>query len=154
MSEKLILKYLNPSPATAKGHMKCPPHGMRSTRPKTPTAHIVVPVPIIPHMLPPMNVPIVHDEYRPTIPGPAIIDDNTNESIANMFCFGAFADHQSGVVYNNLTGNFPFMSYDGSVCFLVVYHYESNAILALPITGLDDRAIFEAYKIAFDELAA
>jgi hypothetical protein len=36
----------------------------------------------------------------------------------------------------------------------VVYHNKSNAILALPITGLVDRAIFEAYKIAFDELAA
>ncbi len=46
------------------------------------------------------------------------------------------------------------MSYDGSVCFLVVYHYESNAILALPINGLGDKAIFEAYKIAFDKLAA
>ncbi len=53
-----------------------------------------------------------------------------------------------------MTGNFPFMSYDGSICFLVVYYYESNAILALPITGLVDKAFFEAYKIAFDELAA
>jgi hypothetical protein len=154
MSEKLILKYLNPNPATAKGHMKCPRHGIRSTRPKPPTAHIIVPVSIIPSVLSLMNVPIVHNEYRPTIPGPAIIDDNTNKSIAIFFCVGAFADHQSGVVFNDLTGNFPFMSYNGSVCFLVVYHYESNAILALPITGLDDKAIFEAYKIAFDELAA
>jgi hypothetical protein len=105
-------------------------------------------------MLPPMNVPIVHDEYCLTIPGPAIIDDDTNELIANIFCFGAFADCQSGVVYSDLTGNFPFMSYDGSVCFLVAYHYESNAILALPITGLNDKAIFKAYKIACYELAA
>jgi hypothetical protein len=37
MSEKLILKYLNPSPATAKGHMKHPHHGIGSTRPKKPT---------------------------------------------------------------------------------------------------------------------
>ncbi len=28
MSAKLILKYLNPSPATAKGHMKRPRHGI------------------------------------------------------------------------------------------------------------------------------
>jgi hypothetical protein len=28
MSDKLILKYLNPSPATAKGHMKQPRHGI------------------------------------------------------------------------------------------------------------------------------
>jgi len=42
-----------------------------------------------------------------------------DESIANVFCFGAFADKVSGVVYNDLTGNFPFMSIDGSVCFFV-----------------------------------
>jgi hypothetical protein len=29
----LILKYLNPSPATAKGHMKRPRHGIKSTTP-------------------------------------------------------------------------------------------------------------------------
>jgi hypothetical protein len=34
ISKKLILKYLNPSPATAKGHMKRPRHGIRSTTPK------------------------------------------------------------------------------------------------------------------------
>ncbi len=45
------------------------------------------------------------------------------------------------------------MLYNGSVCFLVVYHYKSNAILTLPIAGLDDKTIFETYKIAFDELA-
>ena len=68
--------------------------------------------------------------------------------------FGAFADKQSGVVYNNLTGNFPFMSLDGSVCFLVIYHYKANDIFAIPITGLDDVSIFEAYKKKFDELTA
>jgi hypothetical protein len=56
--------------------------------------------------------------------------------------------------YNDLTGNFPFTSYDGSVCYLVVHHYESNAILALPISSLDDKTIFDAYKSAFDELVA
>jgi hypothetical protein len=34
ISEKLILKYLNPSLATAKGHMKQPRQGIRSTTPK------------------------------------------------------------------------------------------------------------------------
>jgi hypothetical protein len=36
LTEKLILKYLNPSPATAKGHMKMPCHGIKSTRPNVP----------------------------------------------------------------------------------------------------------------------
>jgi len=79
-----------------------------------------------------------------------IPDDN--ESIANVFCFGAFADKVSGVVYNDLTGNFPFMSIDGSVCFFVMYHYETNAILVKAIANVDDRSIFDAYKEIFETL--
>ena len=71
-------------------------------------------------------------------------DDEDDDSIANVFFFGAFADKQSGVMYNDLTGNFPFMSLDGSVCFRVMYHYEANAIFAIHIAGLDDVTIFEA----------
>jgi hypothetical protein len=82
-----------------------------------------------------------------------IINDDKDESCANVFCFGAFADRHSGVVYNDLTGNFPFVSFDGSVCFFVMYHYEANAILATPITGLDDISIFGAYKKNFIKLA-
>ncbi len=44
------------------------------------------------------------------------------------------------------------MSFDGSVCFFVLNHYESNAILAKPITGLDNMSIFTAYKTYFEEL--
>jgi hypothetical protein len=79
-----------------------------------------------------------------------IIPDD--ESIANVFCFGAFADKMSGVVYNDLTGNFPFMSIDGSVCFFVMYQYETNAILVKAIKNLDDHSIYEAYKELFEQL--
>ncbi len=71
-----------------------------------------------------------------------------------MFCYGAFADRHSGVIYNNLTGYFPFVSFNGSVCILVVYHYEANTIFATPIAGLDNHSIFNGYKKNFDELAA
>ena len=50
MSEKLILKYLNPSPATAKGHMKRPRHGIRSTRRTTPPPPQEGDSPTIPHI--------------------------------------------------------------------------------------------------------
>jgi hypothetical protein len=86
--------------------------------------------------------------------GPNIIVDKDNESITNVFCFGAFTDKNSGIVYHDLTGLFPFMSYDGSVCFLVLYHYKSNAILATPIVGLDNMSIFQAYKTYFEDLSA
>jgi hypothetical protein len=77
-----------------------------------------------------------------------------DELIANMFCFGAFANKINGVVYNDLTGNFPFMSIDGSVCFFVLYHYETNAILVKPIANVNNQSIFEAYKEVFETLEA
>jgi hypothetical protein len=89
-------------------------------------------------------------------PGPNVIMDDGTKSIANIFCFGLFVDRNSGIVYQDLTGLFPFMSFDGSVCFFVLYYYESNAILATPIAGLDDRSrsIFTAYKTYFEKLIA
>ena len=57
-------------------------------------------------------------------------------------------------MYNNLTGNFPFMLLDGSVCFFVMYHYKTNIILATPITNLDDKSILAAYKTNFEMLEA
>ncbi len=44
------------------------------------------------------------------------------------------------------------MSLKENVCYLIVYHYESNAILGLPISGFDDNTVFEAYKTQFDFL--
>jgi hypothetical protein len=112
------------------------------------------------HLLPhapalaiPIQIPPPHVMHNYT--GPNIIgDEEDNASIANVFCFGAFADKQSEVMYNDLTGNFPFISLDGSMCFLVMYHYESNAIFTIPIAGLNNVTIFEAYKKKFNELTA
>ncbi len=84
--------------------------------------------------------------------GPNVIVDNDDSSIGNVFCFGAFADKRTGILYNNLTRLFPYMSLEGNVCFLVVYHYESNVILAPPISGFDDNTIFATYKTQFEFL--
>jgi hypothetical protein len=54
--------------------------------------------------------------------GPTLITDVDDESIANIFCFGTFADKNTGIVYNDCKGEFPFMSLDGNVCFFVMYH--------------------------------
>jgi hypothetical protein len=37
------------------------------------------------------------------------------------------------------------MSLKGNVCFLIVYHYKTNAILALPIADFTDYSILAAY---------
>ena len=47
---------------------------------------------------------------------------------------------------------FPYKSLEGNVCYLIVYHYESNAILGLPISGFNDNTVFAAYKTQFEFL--
>ncbi len=161
ISAKLINKYLNPSPATVKGYMKRPCHGIQSTTPRARTEPAVhVPV----GTFPPAPVPSIHSKEssiylarRPiegySEPHRTISEDN-KESIANIFVFGAFADKNNGIVYHDLTGSFPFMSLDGSVCFFVLYHNKSNCILPAPISGLDDVSIFNTYTTQFEELVA
>jgi hypothetical protein len=101
MNEELITKYLNPSPATAKGHMKWPKRGIRSTTPKGTESEIRNSQPIVlvinPEVLP------LFDKAR-TYPGPAynastspaIIEEDDDKSIANVFCFGAFCQQGDG----------------------------------------------------------
>jgi hypothetical protein len=157
---KLILKNLNPSPATAKGHMKRPRHGIKSTTPKIQTTlqQSTVPMqPVLNKSASSEQTSVIfseqssseYNQHRPTL----IVDDSEG-SIANVFGFGAFVDKNNGIVYHDLTGSFPFMSLDGSVCFFILYHYESNSILATPIAGRDDKSIFKAYKTRFRELEA
>ncbi len=75
-----------------------------------------------------------------------------NISVANVFIFATFADKQTGVLHTDLTHTFPFMSLNRNVCFIIVYHYKSNTILALPITNFTDETIFTAYKQQFELL--
>ena len=158
INETLILKYLNPSPATAKGHMKRPRQGIRSTTPKRNTPIITVPHPPDVRTPHPVNDTSTTSASQHSVlsphapPRPHLITDTDDDTIANVFGFGAFADKNSGIVYHDLTGSFPFMSLDGSVCFFVLYHYESNCILATPIAGLDDKSIYNAYVARFKEL--
>jgi hypothetical protein len=63
-------------------------------------------------------------------------------------------NRNSSIVYHNLKGSFTFISFNGSVGFFVLYCYESNAILAKPITWLDNMSIFTAYKMYLEEPTA
>jgi hypothetical protein len=83
-----------------------------------------------------------------------IIKEDASQHNAHMFCFAAFADKCTGTLYNGLTGAFPFMSLEGNVCFLVLYHYKTNAIMALPISGFSAKTIMVAYKQQYELLAS
>jgi hypothetical protein len=160
LSETLVLKYLNPSLVAAKGHMKRLCHSIKNTRPKKGGGAVVLPEPIPQIALP--VLPLVEPDIIPAFSsmaygarqGPDVITDDTDESVTNIFCFRAFANRHSCIVYHDLTGSFPFMLFDGSVCFFILFHYESMVILATPIAGLDNVSIFNAYKRYFKNLTA
>ncbi len=118
-----------PSPATSKGHMRQPCKGLRSTAPRIKPTPATAPSPA----LLPRPIPIEPACYQ-DMPG-LITDNYSNDSshhhsfhtikgapIANVFCFGAFAEKVTGVVYKDCTGKFLFMPLDGNVCFIVMYH--------------------------------
>ncbi len=138
--------------------MKQPHQGIRSTtqrQPRAPPSNQQLP---IEQAVPIDNKSNMDDLSEPWVNigppkhGPNVIVDDNDSSIGNIFCFGAFADKQTGILYNDLTGSFPYMSLERNVCFLVVYHYKSNAILALPISGFDNNTIFVMYETQFEFL--
>ena len=140
--------------------MKWPKKGIRSTPKQVQTkgdatvTSMHVPVPqAAPHPLPIFVEPIPYNRlaYNARRDIKFMPD---NESIMNVFPFCTFADKVSGVVYNNLTGNFPFMSIDVSVCFFVLYNYKTNAILVKPIVNVNNLSIFATYKGMFESLEA
>jgi hypothetical protein len=140
-----VQKYLMPSPATSKPHK-----GIRSKPPKP--SQPAITSPNLPYPMP-AAPGIPNNDDDSSGPCPAIIDNIDNKSIANVFCFGAF-DKNTRDGYNDCTGNLPFMSLDGNICFFVMYHYEMNAIFATPIPGLDSKGILVAFKKNFEYLVS
>jgi hypothetical protein len=148
-----ITKYLNPSPATAKGHMKHPQMGIHSAQRKDAPEPIAAPTPTCPALCNNQSTNSLISDFQPFPATNAnVIEDDNTSSDANIFCFAAFADKRTGILYNNLTGTFPFMSLKVNVCFLIIYHYETNAMLALPIVGFSDNIIFATYQQQYNLL--
>jgi hypothetical protein len=97
-----VNKYLNPSPATAKGHMKCPRQGIRSTRrvPPVPSPSVMRSR-IVPEVIHPIAHAHVHvmdnndedseDSIPMHVPHANVIESD-DDSDGNVFVFAAFAD--------------------------------------------------------------
>jgi hypothetical protein len=93
ISKKLILKHLNPSPATAKGHMKRPRHEIQSTTPKFVQTLLLVITAAPQHLIddapiqlaqPPISIASSQDDNDwafPPIPHPC--PDQTSSSMTN-----------------------------------------------------------------------
>ncbi len=84
-------------------------------------------IPVVPPLIwVPLGKPNLAAQDAHPVPTPNIIDDYCNESIANVFGYDAFVDRHLGVVYNNMTGNFPFISFDGSIYYLIMNIYNAT----------------------------
>jgi hypothetical protein len=140
----------------AKGHMKQPRKGIWST-----LCCLLDTSSLIPHgnntnPSNAANIPIAKADNDSDMSFPVdvpstfanVIEDN-DDSNACVFVFAAFVDTHTGIIYSDLTGTFPFMSLKGNVCFLTVYHYEKNAILALPVSNFSNESILAAYQQQF-----
>jgi hypothetical protein len=88
-----ITKYLNPSPETVKGHMKCPQMGIRSTQRKDAPEPVAAPMPTIPALCSKHSTNSLISDVQPFPTTDAnAIEENDTSSDANIFCFAAFAD--------------------------------------------------------------
>jgi hypothetical protein len=145
----------------AKGHMRRPWQGICNTRCVPPIDKALPVEEQDKNTIRPMEI-AVDNESEDSIPMPpqiqnkktnqANIIESNNDSDANIFVFAAFADKRTGTLYSNLTGTLPFMSLEGNVYFLVIYHYKPNAILVLPITNFANETILAEYQMQLELL--
>jgi hypothetical protein len=92
-----IAKYLNPSPATAKGHMAHPQQGIRSTQCHAPNSSTNNTMESTANSTSPDVIPMHNPQLPARTPLPNLIEDN-NVSEDNMFVFAAFADKRDGTL--------------------------------------------------------
>mmetsp|Transcript_8669 Transcript_8669/g.12595 ORF Transcript_8669/g.12595 Transcript_8669/m.12595 type:complete len:139 (+) Transcript_8669:1-417(+) len=60
----------------------------------------------------------------------------------------------TGKIYRDLTGKFPYMSSRGNQYLLIVYDYDSNAILQHPLRNKSGKDIMEGYMTIIQSLTA
>ena len=140
MKADMIRKYLAKSPATAKGRMKRPRKGLRSTRQKPTTSKGTVNT--IPEVHP--NAQRTNTHYIPP--------DEPLDGANNVFCFAALADKQTGTLYTDATGALPVRSLDGYQYYFIAYDYDTNYIFAIPIKDTTDASIINGFEQVFNEL--
>jgi hypothetical protein len=102
LTEIAVKQFLNPSVATAKGHLDQERNNLQTTQIKQEDHH--------------------QDAF------PESIDTTTHQACASLMTFTS-----KETAYDDLTGRFPNISARGNQYLLIVYDYDSNAILVEPL---------------------
>jgi hypothetical protein len=132
LTSKLLRKYPPRSIPMVKGHLKQSRQNQRSTKPK-----------LKPKKLPndPQEIAITDDHFPKS--------DSPN--IKTHSCYSAIIN-STGQVHSDQTGQFPIPSSAGNKYMLVVYCYDSNAILVEPMRTRTSASIVAAYTVAHTRL--
>ncbi len=126
LNVEIVNKHLPKSVATSQGHLDQQRKNLRSTKPK----------------------PEETDEGTMHEPTPLDEGRKVNEIYAAIEEY----DEQTGKIHSDLTGPFPVTSNRGNKYVLVVYDYDSNAIIARPVKNRKAETIAETYEEIFDYL--
>jgi hypothetical protein len=126
LTSEQVRKHLPKSDATIKGHLQQQRQNLRSTQATPPIPTIEVP-----------------DEFAPNSDSP---NPRTHEAYA-------IAIDITAEVATDLTGRFPVNSSRGYKYMLVLYEYDSNAILVEPLTDRSELEHIRAYNKLYNQLA-
>jgi hypothetical protein len=75
-----------------------------------------------------------------------------DHGIKTQFVYAATID--AGQIYTDQTGRFPVVSSKGNKYIMILYHYDSNAILAQPIKDRTAPELFKAFQVMEQEVVA
>ena len=128
LTSKTLRRHPPKSVATAKGHLDQTRKNLRSTKPKVPTNNT-------PDDVAPPDPTDTTDTFPPH-------EDRTHDCYVAVRCL----DEPTGKVYTDQTGKFPCTSASGNNYIMVLYDYDSNAILMEPISNRKGPTLVEAHK--------
>ena len=135
LDSKLIEKHLQTPVATAKGHLDQERRNLQTTKNDQITVKI-----------PPEKIESP-DEFTDFFPKQDMPNERTNDVIAVITPF-----KQSRQAYSDQTGKFPYKSSRGNEYLLIVYDYDSNAILAEPLKSKAAASIRDGWKKIHEKL--
>lgn len=84
---------------------------------------------------------------KPSVPTSTEPSSTTAEAFLQVF-------EPTGKVYSDQTGRFPITSSKGSKYILILYDYDSNAILSRPLKSRAESELVKACNSLYDQLAA
>ena len=124
---KAVNKWLPTSTATIKGHLHRNRKNLRSTT---------------------INTKKENDDYHRDM-NPV----EERDAPCELFCYAALAEEFDHTIYSDATGKFPVPSYHGNRYIMVVYVYETNAILVRPMINREKETIVTTFKDIYNYLS-